>query len=109
MPPKNGMRPIHPGELLQDELVELGTSPDEFDELLGLPGGTVAQIVQGTRNIDADFALRIARYLGGGERLWMNLQVSYDLKIAQRKSGAAIAKQITPRKDNPPTPQGDYQ
>ena len=109
MPPKNGMRPIHPGELLQDELVELDTSPDEFDEVLGLPRGTVAEIVQGQRNIDADFALRIARYLGGGERLWMNLQVSYDLKIAQRKSGAAIAKQITPRKDNPPTPQGDFQ
>ena len=107
MPPKNGMRPIHPGELLADELMELGATPDEFDEVLGLPQGTVADILRGKRNIDAEFALRLSRYLGGGERLWMNLQVSYDLKIAQQKHGAAIAKRVTPRIDNSQFPQGD--
>ena len=109
MPPKNGMRPVHPGELLADELAELGTSPDEFDEVLGLPSGTVSEIVRGKRKIDAEFALRISRYLGGGERLWMNLQVSYDLKIAQRKHGAAIAQRVAPRIDNSRISQGDYQ
>ena len=106
---KNGLPPIHPGEMLADELVAMGLSADELNMLLSLPEGTVSKILAGRRGIDADFALRIARYLGGGERLWMNLQVSFDLKIAQRKSGAAIAQQITPRKDNPPTPQGESQ
>ena len=109
MPPKNGMRPVHPGELIADELVELGISADEFDKALGLRSGTVAEIVQGKRNIDAEFSLRIARYLGGGERLWMNLQVTYDLKVAEQKHGAMIAKQVVPRKDHVSELRGDYQ
>ena len=109
MPPKNGMRPIHPGELLADELVELDISADEFDKALGVRNGTVGEIIQGKRNIDGEFALRIARYLGGGERLWMNLQVSYDLKIAEQKHGTAIAKQVAPRKDHVSESRGDFQ
>ena len=101
MPPKNRMRPIHPGEILAEELEELGLSADEFDKILAVPSGTVAAVLEERRNIDAEFALRLSRYLGAGERLWMNLQVSYDLKVAERKSGAAIAAQITPCPHNP--------
>ncbi len=105
MPPKNRMRPIHPGEILLEELEELGLSADEFDELLAVPSGTVAAILKGRRDIDANFALRLSRYLGAGERLWMNLQVSYDLKIANQKYGHEINKQVKPREDTPMLPE----
>lgn len=97
MPVKNGMPPIHPGAILADELAELGLAAAELDELLAVPAGTVAAIVNRQRGIDADFALRLARYLGGGERLWLNLQVSYDLKMAEQQSGRQIQKQVQPR------------
>ena len=101
MPRENRMRPIHPGEILSEELEELGLSAEELDELLAVPSGTVAAIVGKRRGIDADFALRLSRYLGAGERLWMNLQVSYDIKFAQQKSGNLIKKQVKPRLDLP--------
>ncbi len=101
MPPENRMRPIHPGEILSDELEEMGLSPEELDESLSVPNGTVAAIVAQKRGIDADFALRLSHYLGAGERLWMNLQVSYDLKVAMEKSGNVIKKQVKPKPDLP--------
>ena len=105
MPVKNGMPPIHPGAILAEELAELGLAAGELDELLAVPAGTVAAIVNRQRDIDADFALRLARYLGGGERLWLNLQVSYDLKTAERQSGRQIQKQVQPRPGAPSVPE----
>lgn len=101
MPPENRMPPIHPGEILSEELEAMELSPEELDESLSVPLGTVAAIVGQKMGIDAEFALRLARYLGAGERLWMNLQVSYDLKIAEQKSGYLIKKQVQPRSDLP--------
>ena len=101
MPPKNGMRPVHPGEILSEELEALELSAEELDGLLAVPSGTVAEIVRQKRGIDAEFALRLSRYLGAGERLWMNLQVSYDLKMAEQKVGVQIKKQVRPRADLP--------
>ena len=105
MPVKNGMPPIHPGAILAEELAELGLSAGEMDELLAVPAGTVAAIVHRQRDIDADFALRLSRYLGGGERLWLNLQVSYDLKTAERQSVRQIQKQVQPRPGMPASPE----
>lgn len=99
MAPKNKMAPIHPGEILADELDELEMTPDQMDKCLAVPTGTVSAILAHERGIDADFALRISRYLGAGERLWMNLQVSYDLKVAEEKVGPQILKEVTPRPD----------
>ena len=101
MPPEIRMRPVHPGEILCEELEALGLSAEELDESLAVPLGTVASIVGKRRGIDADFALRLSRYLGAGERLWMNLQVSYDLTIAYEQSGNLINKQVKPRSDLP--------
>ncbi|CAI8018180.1 Virulence-associated protein I [Geodia barretti] len=108
-PVKDGLPAIHPGEILADELKEIGMSADELDRCLAVPAGTVAAILHEKRGIDADFALRLARYFGAGERLWMNLQTSYDLKIAEGKSGVAIAKQVKPRDDDSPMLKGDLQ
>ena len=97
MPPQNRMRPIHPGEILAEELAELALSADDLDHILAVPPGTVAGILDARRSIDADFALRLDRYLGSGARLWMNLQVSYDLKQTDQDTGRQIRRQVQPR------------
>ena len=74
-------------------------TPDQLDKCLAVPAGTVSAILAKERGIDADFALRISRYFGAGERLWMNLQVSYDLKVAAERVGPRILKEVTPRPD----------
>ena len=101
MPPTNRMRPIHPGEILAEELAELALSADDLDRILAVPPGTVAGILAERRSIDADFALRLDRYLGSGARLWMNLQVSYDLKQTGQEMGTKIRHQVQPRQDTP--------
>ena len=93
-PFQNGMPPIHPGESLADELNELEISEIEMDDFLAVPRGTVAAVVEGRRDIDADFALRLSHFFDTGARFWMNLQVTYDLKIAEKKSGPHILKHV---------------
>ena len=93
-PFQNGMPPIHPGESLADELNELEISEIEMDDYLAVPRGTVAAIVEGRKGIDAEFALRLSHFFGTGARFWMNLQNTYDLKIAQKKSGPHILKHV---------------
>ena len=97
MRPTNRMRPIHPGEILAEELAELALSAADLDRILAVPPGTVADILANRRSIDADFALRLERYLGSGARLWMNLQVSYDLKQTDQDTGRQIRRQVQPR------------
>ena len=100
MRPTNRMRPIHPGEILAEELAELALSADDLDHILAIPPGTVAAILAARRSIDADFALRLDRYLGSGARLWMKLQVSYDLKQTEQDAGRQIRRQVQPRQDS---------
>ena len=91
---QNGMPSIHPGESLADELNELEISEIEMDDYLAVPRGTVGAIVKGRRGIDADFALRLSHFFGADARFWMNLQATYDLKVAMQKSGPQIVKYV---------------
>ena len=75
---------IHPGEILADELQELGLSATELARLLHVPTNRVTQILNGKRAITADTALRLGRWFGTGPELWLNLQKSYELRLAQR-------------------------
>ena len=93
-PFQNGMPPIHPGESLADELNELEISEIEMDDFLAVPHGTVAAVVEGRKAIDADFALRLSHFFGTGARFWMNLQATYDLKVAMKRSGPHILKHV---------------
>ena len=105
-PIKNGMPPIHPGQSLADDLEEMGISPAEFDHALAVPPGTIAAILEERCGITAELALRLSHYYGTTARFWMNLQVSYDLKMAERKDGPRILKEVTSRPDMPAIPDG---
>jgi addiction module HigA family antidote len=77
--------PIHPGEILSDELDELGISAAELARTLHVPANRITQILKGQRAITADTALRLGKWLGTGAELWINLQKSYELRLAQHE------------------------
>ena len=88
---------IHPGEILADELQELGLSATELARLLHVPTNRITQILNGKRAITADTALRLGRWFGTGPELWLNLQKSYELRLAQQQLGEEIEKTVAPR------------
>jgi addiction module HigA family antidote len=88
---------IHPGEILQDELEELGISAAELARLIHVPTNRITQILKGQRSITADTALRLGQWFGTGAQLWLNLQKSYELRLAEQLKGEEIKKTITPR------------
>ena len=92
---RNGMRPIHPGEVLREEfLLPLGLSANALAVALGVPAPRINDIVRERRGISADTALRLARYFGGSAEFWMGLQADYDLRVAQRAVGAEVTRRI---------------
>ena len=83
--------PIHPGEILGDELEEIGLSARKLAETLEVPANRLYQIIAGKRNVTADTALRLSRYFGASAEFWMNLQTAYDLDLVRQKHGREIA------------------
>jgi len=82
--------PIHPGEILADELEEIGISAAELARTLDVPANRISQIIARKRAISADTALRLARYFGTTPDLWMNLQKTYELDLARQRLGKVI-------------------
>lgn len=95
---ENGMRPVHPGEVLREEfLTPLGMTPNALAGILRVTPARINEIVRGERGITPVTALRLARYFGGSAEFWMNLQQTYDLKVARLEHEAAIFAEIQPR------------
>lgn len=95
----NQMRPIHPGEVLRGEMEALQLSARQLAKALGVPTNRVTGLVNETRSLTADTALRLAQYFGTSPEFWLNLQSAYALRRAQQQSGARIAKEVEPRTD----------
>lgn len=96
---RNKMRPIHPGEILKDELDELMISATAFAKQLSVPVNRVTSIINRKRSITADTALRLARFFGTSAEFWLNLQTSYDLKITMKENGQKIMKTVHPHSE----------
>ena len=94
--------PIHPGEILADELKEIDLTAKKLAEVIDVPPNRLYQILSGKRNITADTALRLAQYFGMAADFWMNLQSAYELDLARKESGKAI--QRIPRREAEPRP-----
>ena len=82
--------PIHPGEILADELEEIDVSSAELARSLRVPPNRISQLLAGKRAITADTALRLAQYFGTSADLWMNLQKTYELDLARKGAGREI-------------------
>lgn len=81
---------IHPGEILKDELDEIGISAAELARQIEVPANRISQILAGRRAVTADTALRLGRWLGTSAEMWMNLQKTYELDLARQQVGASI-------------------
>jgi addiction module HigA family antidote len=84
------MRAVHPGEILKDELEELGIKPTEFARQIDVPANRVSQLINGKRGVSPDTALRLGHWFGMDPQFWMNLQVQFDLLQADKANGEAI-------------------
>ena len=94
---KNGMRPVHPGEvLLEDFLKPLGMSANALAKALRVPAPRINDVVRGRRGVSADTAMRLARYFGGDARSWLNLQTAHDLRVAEISNAKRVAREVSP-------------
>ena len=94
---KNGMRPIHPGELLREDfLIPLKMSANALATALKVPAPRINDIVRERRGVSADTAMRLARYFGGDARSWLNLQAIYDLRLAEIANARKIEREVMP-------------
>ena len=87
--------PIHPGAFLADEMAELNINANELAHALHVPPNRIYQILSGKRAITADTALRLSRWLGTSAELWINLQKTYELRLAEQQSGEEIRRTVT--------------
>ena len=90
--------PIHPGEILREEfMAPLDLSTHALSLELRVPATRIGEIIRGRRSISADTALRLGRYFGTSPDLWLGLQAEYDLRLAQRKLGVKVEREVQPR------------
>ena len=84
-------KPIHPGEILRDELDGLNISAAELARAISVPANRISQILTGRRNISADTALRLGKLFGTGPQFWLNLQTAYELDLAKAGGGPDLS------------------
>lgn len=81
---------IHPGEHLAEELKALDMSAAELARRLDVPTNRITQILNGSRAVTGDTALRLAHFFGTSPEFWLNLQSLYELRLADAKAGKSI-------------------
>ena len=92
---------IHPGEHLAEELEVLDMSATELARKIDVPTNRVTQILNGTRSVTGDTALRLAHFFDTSAEFWLNLQSLYDLRRAQEKVGKSIKELPTLKRHEP--------
>jgi addiction module HigA family antidote len=90
--------PIHPGEiLLEDFMKPLGISINQLARDLDVPPNRISAIVNGTRSITADTALRLGTYFHVSPETWLGLQIDYDLRVTRQRDGEEIIRRVRSR------------
>lgn len=90
-PVKRGLPPMHPGELLREDILPaLGRSKVEIARLLGVSRQTLYDILAEKQPVTPRMALRLGKLVGNGPTLWLNLQRRYDLWQAERELESEI-------------------
>jgi antitoxin HigA-1 len=91
------LKPVHPGEILREEFMKpLGLSMNKLALDLRVPVTRIAEIVHQRRAITTDTALRLGRYFKTTPVFWMNLQVRFDLEVAEDEQAEKIARDVQP-------------
>lgn len=94
---KNGMRPVHPGEILREEYLKpLNMSVNALAKRLGIPTSRLNDIALERRGVSPDTAMRLARCFGGDARSWLNLQIQHDLRVTEIERAKEIERTVEP-------------
>ena len=94
---RNGMRPVHPGEVLREDYLEpLEMSANTLAQALHVSTPRINDIFRERRGITADTAMRLARFFDTTAHFWMNLQAEYDLRVVKQLTAKKIKKEIKP-------------
>lgn len=94
---KNGMRPVHPGEILREDYIKpMGISVRALSLALHVPYSRLREVVNGKRGVSADTALRLERYFGSEAQGWLALQAAYELRVAEQQNATRIQREIEP-------------
>jgi addiction module HigA family antidote len=94
---RNAIKPATPGEVLREDFLRpMGITQDRLAKAIKVPAARVDDVVHGKRPIDAELALRLARFFGTDAQSWVNLQVHYDLECAQIELAARVKKEVKP-------------
>ncbi len=94
---KNGMRPVHPGEVLREDFLRPASlTANALARRLHVPAPRINDIVRQRRGVSADTAMRLARYFGGDAHSWLNLQTIYDLRVAEIANTRKIEREVMP-------------
>ena len=88
------LRPVHPGQTLAAEMKARRLSANAPALRLRVPANRLTDIVRGRRGISPETALRLGRCFGDGASFWVNLQANYDLAVAERDLGGAVASEV---------------
>lgn len=94
--------PIHPGEILTEELTETGIQPSELARQLNVPPSRISRIMNGKSAITGDTALRLGHWFGNSAQFWLNLQSAYELRLAEQQTGTEI--EALPTRSSAPPP-----
>jgi len=95
--PRNGMRPVHPGEILREDFLDpLGMSANALAKALRVPASRINDIVLERRGITVDTAMRLVRFYGGDVHSWMNLQTAYEIKLAEQTLAKKVEEEVQP-------------
>ena len=95
----NKMRPIHPGEILQDEINAIGLSANAVANKLSVPTNRITAILHGQRSVTPETAIRLARFFRTTPEFWLNLQRDFDLKSTKKLIGKKIEQDVQPYED----------
>jgi antitoxin HigA-1 len=91
------LKPVHPGEILRQEfMVPLGLSMNKMAIDMRVPVTRIADITNERRAVTADTALRLARYFKNSPVFWLNLQMRYDLEVAEDEIAEKIERDVRP-------------
>ena len=85
-------RVVHPGEVLKDELEEMGVTPTALAHQINVPPNRVGQIIAGKRSVTGDTALRLGHWFDVEPQFWLNLQAQFDLVAADQRAGEEIGR-----------------
>ena len=99
---KSGMNPVHPGQVLREELDTLGLSANALAKAIGVPANRVTAILNAERGITADTALRLGRHFGTTAQFWLNLQQSVLQRASQARASSKVSSRGRPKLSAPP-------